>query len=60
MSCGSLKGICYLKPTRYHGASIENICCYQPSLIVTHFLGIHGHFRVSPISQSLLLILAQV
>ena len=55
----SPKGTHYLNPMRYHGASIENTCCYQHSSIVTQSIGIYDHFRVSPIGQSLLLILAQ-
>ena len=49
----------YLNPMRHHGASIENNYCHQPPPIVTQFIGIYSHFRISPISQSLLLILAQ-
>ena len=45
---------------RYYGASIENICCHQPASIVTQYIGIHDHFKISLIGQSFLLILAQV
>ena len=43
---------------RYHGTSIENTYCCQPSSRVTQSIGTYDHFRVSPIGQSLLLILA--
>ena len=49
----SPKGPHCLNPMKYHGSSIENTCCYQPSSIV------YDHFRVSPIGQSFLLILTQ-
>ena len=39
-----------------HSASIENICSHQPLSIVTHFVRIYDHIRVSSISQSFLLI----
>ena len=58
-SFGSPKRTHYLNPMRHHGASIENNYCHQPPPIVTQFIGIYSHFRISPISQSLLLILAQ-
>ena len=58
-SFGSPKMTHYLNPMRHHGASIENNYCHQPPPIVTQFIGIYNHFRISPISQSLLLILAQ-
>ena len=44
---------------KYHGAFIENTYCHQPPSIVTQSIGIYDHFRISPICQSLLLILAQ-
>ena len=44
---------------RYHGVSIENTHCHQPPSIVTKSIGIYDHFKVLPISQSLLLIFAQ-
>ena len=59
MSFGSPKGTHYLNPMRYHGASIENTYFHQPPLIVTQSIRIYDHFRVLPISQSLLLILTQ-
>ena len=59
MSFGSPKRTHCLNPMRYHGASIENTCCHQPSLTMTQSIGIYDHFRVSPIGQNFLLILAQ-
>ena len=59
MSFGSPKGIHYLNPMRYHGTSIEITYCHQPLSIMTQSIGIYNYFRISPISQSLLLILAQ-
>ena len=44
---------------RYQGASIENIYCPQPPSILTQSIRIYDHIKVSPIGQSLLLILAQ-
>ena len=48
-----------LNPLRYLGAFIENFYCHQPPSTVTQSIGIYDHLRVSPISQSLLLILMQ-
>ena len=59
MSFGSPNGVYYLNPMRYHDAYIENTYCHHPPSIVIQFIGIYDHFKVSPISQSLLLILAQ-
>ena len=43
---------------RYYDVFIENAYCHQPPLIVTQSIGIYEYFRISPISQNLLLILA--
>ena len=59
MSFRSSKGTHYLNQIRYHGTFIENICWHQPPSIVIQPRGICDHIKVSPISQSLLLILAQ-
>ena len=59
MSFGSSKGTHCLNPMRYHGAYIENTCCHQPPSIVTQSIWIYDYFRVSPMGQNLLLILAQ-
>ena len=59
MSFESLKMTHYLKLMRYYSASIENICYHNPLLIMTQSIGLYDHFRVLPISQSLLLILAK-
>ena len=53
------RGIYCFNPMRYHGASVENAYCHQPPSTMTQSIGIYDHFRVSPIGQSLLLILAQ-
>ena len=55
MSFGSPKEIHYLKPMRYHGAPIENTCCYQLPSTVTQFIGICNHLKVLLIGQNLLL-----
>ena len=44
---------------RYHGAFIENTYYHQSLSTVTQSIGKYDNFRVSPISQSLLLILTQ-
>ena len=36
VSLGSLKETHCLNPLRYHGASIKNTYCHQPSSTVTH------------------------
>ena len=59
MSFGSSKGTHYLNPMRYHCVSIENTYCHQPPPTVTQSIGTSDHFKVLPISQSLLLILTQ-
>ena len=59
MSFGSPKETHFLNPMRYHGAFIENTYCHQPPSTATQSIGIYDHFRVSPIYQSLLVILAQ-
>ena len=59
MSFKSPKGTHYLNFMRYHDVYIENTCCHQPPSTVTQSIGIYNHFRVSPIGQSLLSILAQ-
>ena len=58
MSFGSPNGTHCLNPMRYYGVSIENTYFHQPSLIVTQSIRIYDHFRVLPIGQSLLFILA--
>ena len=58
-SFGSPNGTYYLNLMRYHGASIENTHCHKPQSTVTQSIRIYVHFRVPPIGQSLLLILAQ-
>ena len=59
MSFRSPKGTHCLNLIRYHVAYIKNTYCHQPPSIVTQSIRIYDHFRVSPISQSLLLTLAQ-
>ena len=74
MSFGSLKETYYLNPMKYHGAQentlsqsheISSWCLYWEYLLLPAFInsnpiiGLYDQFRVSPISQSLLLILAQ-
>ena len=60
MSFGSHKGIHCFNLMRYHDVFIENTYYHQPPSIVTKSIGIYDHFRVSPIGQSLLLILVQI
>ena len=59
MTFGSPNETQYLNPMSCYGVSIENTCCHQPPSIVIQSIGLYNHFRVSPIGQSLLLILAQ-
>ena len=59
MFFGSPKGLHYLNLMRYHNVIIEDTCCHQLSSTMTKSIKIYEHFRVSPISQNLLLILAQ-
>ena len=44
---------------RYHGVFIKNTFCHLSSSIMTQSMDIYGHFKVSPMDQSLLLILVQ-
>ena len=52
------QGTHYLNSMRYHDASIENTYCHQPLLIMTQSIWIYDHFRVLPVGQRLMLILA--
>ena len=49
ISFRSLNGTHYFNPIIYDGAFIENICCHQLSSMVTQFIMIYDHLRVSPI-----------
>ena len=54
----STNGTHYLNPMRYQSVSIENTYSHQPSSTMTQSIRIYDHFRVLPIGQSLLMILA--
>ena len=58
MFFGLPKGTHCLNTMKYYGASIENIYCHQAPSIVTQSIGIYDPFKISPIGQRLLLILA--
>ena len=47
-----------LNPMRYHDVSIENTRYPQPSTTMTQSIRIYDNFKVLPIGQSLLSILA--
>ena len=49
ISFRSPNGTHYFNPIIYDGAFIENICCHQLSSMVTQFIMIYDHLRVSPI-----------